>query len=43
LIGTATDHDVIDAIRRAKDARSPLGGQERSDLGIESDSAIELS
>jgi osmoprotectant transport system ATP-binding protein len=22
LLGTATDHDVIDAIRRAKDARS---------------------
>jgi osmoprotectant transport system ATP-binding protein len=30
LIGTATDHDVIDAIRRAKDARSPVG--ERSEL-----------
>jgi osmoprotectant transport system ATP-binding protein len=33
LLGTATDHDVIDAIRRAKDARS--GGQERSDRGID--------
>jgi osmoprotectant transport system ATP-binding protein len=33
LIGTATDHDVIDAIRRAKEARS-AGGQERSDRGV---------
>jgi osmoprotectant transport system ATP-binding protein len=32
LIGTATDHDVIDAIRRAKEASS--GGQEQSDRGI---------
>ena len=43
LLGTATDHDVIDAIRRAKDARS-AGGQERraharsagDDRGVES-------
>ena len=28
LLGTATDHDVIDAIRRAKDARSPAGRSE---------------
>ena len=34
LLGTATDHDVIDAIRRAKDAR-PTGGQERSDRGMD--------
>jgi osmoprotectant transport system ATP-binding protein len=33
VIGTATDHDVIDAIRRAKEARS-AGGQERSDRGV---------
>ncbi|MCW2593523.1 MAG: ABC-type proline/glycine betaine transport system, ATPase component, partial [Mycobacterium sp.] len=33
LIGTATDHDVIDAIRRSKEARS-AGGQERSDRGV---------
>jgi osmoprotectant transport system ATP-binding protein len=33
LIGTATDHDVIDAIRRAKEARS-AGEQERSDRGV---------
>jgi osmoprotectant transport system ATP-binding protein len=32
LLGTATDHDVIDAISRAKEARS-AGGQERSDRG----------
>jgi osmoprotectant transport system ATP-binding protein len=37
LLGTATDHDVIDAIQRAKDARLVgVGGQERSDRGIES-------
>ena len=37
LLGTATDHDLIDAIQRAKDARSVgVGGQERSDRGIES-------
>jgi osmoprotectant transport system ATP-binding protein len=34
LLGTATDHDVIDAIRRAKEARS-AGGQERSERGVE--------
>jgi osmoprotectant transport system ATP-binding protein len=36
LLGTATDHDVIDAIKRAKDsARTAVaGGQERSDRGI---------
>jgi osmoprotectant transport system ATP-binding protein len=34
LIGTATDHDVIDAIRRAKEARA-AGGQERSDREVE--------
>jgi len=33
LLGTATDHDIIDAIRRAKEARSG-GGQERSDRGV---------
>jgi osmoprotectant transport system ATP-binding protein len=35
LIGTATDHDVIDAIARAKEARA-ADGQERSDRGVES-------
>jgi osmoprotectant transport system ATP-binding protein len=34
LLGTATDHDVIDAIRRARGVES--GGQERSDRGVES-------
>ena len=33
LIGTATDHDIIDAIRRAKEARSG-GGQEQRDRGV---------
>jgi osmoprotectant transport system ATP-binding protein len=33
LLGTATDHDVIDAIRRAKEARS-AGELGRSDRGI---------
>jgi osmoprotectant transport system ATP-binding protein len=33
LLGTATDHDVIDAIRRARGVEG--GGQERSDRGIE--------
>ncbi|MET0700253.1 MAG: ATP-binding cassette domain-containing protein [Mycobacterium sp.] len=33
LLGTATDHDVIDAIRRAREARAGAGGQERSDRG----------
>jgi osmoprotectant transport system ATP-binding protein len=35
LIGTATDHDVIDAIARAKEARVAAGEQERSDRGVE--------
>jgi osmoprotectant transport system ATP-binding protein len=41
LIGTATDHDIIDAIRRAKEARvagglgpRPEGRGERSDRGV---------
>jgi osmoprotectant transport system ATP-binding protein len=33
LIGTATDHDVMDAIRRAKDARA-AGGQDLGDRGV---------
>ena len=33
LLGTATDHDIIEAIRRAKEAGSG-GGQERSDRGV---------
>lgn len=33
LVGTAADHDVIDAIRRAKEARS-AGGQERTERGV---------
>jgi osmoprotectant transport system ATP-binding protein len=31
LLGTVTDHDIVEAIRRAKDS---AGGQERSDRGI---------
>jgi osmoprotectant transport system ATP-binding protein len=33
LLGTVTDHDIVEAIRRAKDSGR---GQERSDRGIES-------
>lgn len=41
LLGTATDHDVIDAIRRARGVEG--GGQERSDRGIGSgDRGIEI-
>jgi osmoprotectant transport system ATP-binding protein len=31
LLGTVTDHDIVEAIRRAKDS---AGGQERSDRGM---------